>query len=744
MTTVSEARPTTTLDPGSYDVIGAEVHRKAMDEIAREMGITLERTSGSPVVTDAKDFSCTLLDENAEQLGFAGYVLFHVATSIGAVQAVLRNYELDDIKPGDAFVANDPHTSGAIHQGDMGFVMPYFYEDELVGWGYVNEHLLDVGGASVSGFAPEARDVFSEAMRFPGVRIVRDGRLQRDWQLYIASNVRVPVPVLNDMKSMIAALNTGHRRLVKVLDDYGLEKHREFCKINKVLTEQMIRNRIAQLPDGVYSAKSWVEYDGHGKAELYELGLDMTVDGDSMKFTFYGDPQVPSYVNGAWPAVVGQAYTTLQVMFIYDAPVNDGLWRPFTFDLGPAGTIVNSTPPAPVSQSHMETGMRVNRLVADVLSQAMALSPSPMLRTRVAGGPNNGAATMTMAGIQRESGWPTVIFPTSPTVGLGGAAQTVADGMDSYGVQCTPGVDQPSVETDEATGPLMVLWRRIEPSSSGAGEMRGGQGLSCALAIRGSDRMAGAAFNNTAEVPPAGAGGGLPGSATDYHIVRGSDLDDLLTKKIAPTVENIGGTIERVPSKMGALTMDEFDVFVVVGGGGPGLGDPLLREPAKLAKDIGDGYLIRDAVADIYGVVLADNGEVDEQATTDARRKIRAERIGGEPKREVDRGDEPEIGISIRLSDGHWNCAYCGEDLGEASGNFREACVDKTRVASELFAERKMFLRASTQDPVIVETDYYCPGCASTVQVDVNVQGADPHPAPRLTPEGLRLAQEQA
>jgi N-methylhydantoinase B len=656
----------------------------------------------------------------------------------------MRNYDLEDLAPGDAFVANDPHTSGAIHQGDMGLVMPYFYEGELVGWGYVNEHLLDVGGASVSGFAPEARDVFSEAMRFPGVRIVREGRLSRDWQLYISANVRVPVPVLNDIRSMIAALNTGHRRLVKVLDDYGLEKHREFCDINKVLTEQMIRNRIAQLPDGVYSSKSWVEYDGHGHADLYEVALEMTVDGDSMTLRFSGDPQVPAYVNGAWPAVVGQAYTTLQTMFIYDVPVNDGLWRPFTFDLGPAGTIVNSTPPAPVSQSHMETGMRVNRLVADVLSQAMALSPSPALRSRVAGGPNNGAATMTMAGIARESGAPTVIFPTSPTVGLGGAAQTTHDGMDTYGVQCTPGVDQPSVETDESTGPLMVLWRRIEPSSSGAGEMRGGQGLSSALAIRGSGQMAGAAFNNTAEVPPAGAGGGYPGSATDYHIVRGSKLDELIENKAVPTADNIGGEVERVPSKMGALTMDEFDVFVVIDGGGPGLGDPLLRDPQKVAQDVHDGYLLEDVVARVYGVVLDDDGAVDADATERARLAIRKERIGREPARQVDRGAEPEVGISIRLAGDRWQCAYCGEDLGGAADNFRSACVEHTEVAADVFKRRSMFLRESTKDPVVVETDWFCPGCASAVQVDVNIEGAEPHPAPRLTADGLRLAQNGA
>lgn len=72
---------TTTSRRADYDILRAEVHRKAMDEIAREMGITLVRTSGSPVVTEAKDLSCSLLDEHVEQIGFASYVGLHISTS---------------------------------------------------------------------------------------------------------------------------------------------------------------------------------------------------------------------------------------------------------------------------------------------------------------------------------------------------------------------------------------------------------------------------------------------------------------------------------------------------------------------------------------------------------------------------------------------------------------------------------------------------------------------------------------
>src|SRR4030088_1534442 len=189
----------------SYDVIRAEVLRKGLEAIANEMAVTLVRTSGSPVVTEGKDFSTCLLDDEGEQIGFVGYVPFHIAPSILGIEAVRRQYELSELRPGDGFLMNDPYTSGAIHQGDIGVAMPYFHKGDLVGWGHVDEHVLDVGGSAISGFAPEARDCFSEALRFPALRMIEDGVLDREWREFIRTNVRVPAPVLNDIKSMIAA-----------------------------------------------------------------------------------------------------------------------------------------------------------------------------------------------------------------------------------------------------------------------------------------------------------------------------------------------------------------------------------------------------------------------------------------------------------------------------------------------------------------------------------------------------------
>src|SRR3954447_19926795 len=232
-----------------YDVIAAEVHRKALQNLTDEMAITLVRTSGSPIVTESKDFSTCLMDTKPEHLGFSSYVLFHVGSSLIGTQVISELVADGDLRPGDGWVVNDPHTGGAMHQGDVSIIMPTFYGDAHLGWSFVNMHVMDTGGVGVSGYAPGARDVYQEGLRFPPVRIIRDGAIDPGWNDFIAANVRLPGPVLNDIRSMIAANNTASRKLEEIIDDFGLDRHRRYCAINNDLTETVLRERIAKMPD---------------------------------------------------------------------------------------------------------------------------------------------------------------------------------------------------------------------------------------------------------------------------------------------------------------------------------------------------------------------------------------------------------------------------------------------------------------------------------------------------------------
>ena len=54
--------------------------------------------------------------------------------------------------------------------------------------------------------------------------------------------------------------------------------------------------------------------------------------------------------------------------------------------------------------------------------------------------------------------------------------------------------------------------------------------------------------------------------------------------------------------------------------GGGGFGNPIERDPDRVAEDVRNGLVSSAAALRDYGVVLADDGTVDARATAEARR----------------------------------------------------------------------------------------------------------------------------
>ena len=700
-----------------YDVVAAEVHRKALENVTKEMAVSLVRTCGSAIVTEAKDFSTCLLDTKPEHISFMTHVIFHLASSLIGTQAIAEFTRNETIRPGDGWIVNDPHTAGAMHQGDVSIIMPTFYKNEHVGWSFADMHVTDIGGVGVSAFAPGARDVYQEGLRFPPVRIIRDGVMDSQWETFIAANVRASDEVLNDIRSMIAANNTASTKLVDVLDEFGLERHRQFSEINKDLSERLLRDRISRIPDGVYQALDWNEFDGHdGPDQLLELSLKLHVRGSELHFEYAGVPQIDAYINSTQGAMWGQTMSGLLTMLGYgDLPLNGGIWRPLSFDLGPRGTIVNSIPPAPVSNAHSEVGLRVSKMVKESLSQALSLSSDDDLRGRVAGQGQDGYPANATFGPNQHGGH-SVMFYTDNAVGEGGGAQTVGDGQDAYGCTCLTGCSMADVETHEASDPVLFLWRRIVPNSGGPGEHRGGQGLEQAYTLTGDGKASGPAFNACAEVPPRGFGGGFTASTGNFSVLRDTNVAQLLQEGHLPTRASVAGDAPRIASKITYLTLEKHDVWLATSGGGGGLGDPLLRDPERVREDVAAGYVTERHATAAYGVVL-DAGTVDFAATEKARNGIRLDRIGARPMASQQRASNG-IGTAVtRSSDGQWACGYCTASLG--TGNWRNQASVREGGVSDRYGELDMNVRLRLEEPDVLLREYFCPACAGALTVDV-------------------------
>jgi N-methylhydantoinase B len=307
--------------------------------------------------------------------------------------------------------------------------------------------------------------------------------------------------------------------------------------------------------------------------------------------------------------------------------------------------------------------------------------------------------------------------------GAGGGAQTVADGQDMYGWVATAGIRLPDVEVHEATDPVMFLWRRVAKNSGGPGHLRGGQGVDQAYLLVGSASFAGFANLACADFPPPGFGGGFPPSVSLHYPIRGTHLHEHVADG-APRpldVTALDGTKETVAKKVPHFVFSPGDVLWSNCGGGGGLGDPLLRSPALVARDVRDGYLTIEHARAAYGVVLRGDGDVDAGATKRCRRELRSSRIGGDPAREAVPPDLPGLSIAV-VGDGQgpaWTCAYCEAPIASVDEDWRHHAVRRELPIADAFAAYGMQVRRREAKPGVRLVQCYCPTCASCLSTDV-------------------------
>ncbi len=708
-----------------FDPLQTEIHRKALENIVNEMAVTLVRTSGSPIVTDSKDFSTCILDAKGEHLALSAYVLLHASTGWLNTLAVMNRLEREgkEVHPGDGWIVNDPYTAGSAHQGDVGIAMPSFYHDKHVGWAFANLHVLDIGGMGVSGIAPTALTVYDEALRFPAIKIICNGKIDDEWRVYIEENVRTPGPVLNDIRAMMAANKVAEMKLEAVIDRFGLERHQEYCERNKDLTEMVLRRRIEALPDGKYEAVQYLEYDARGRDDLIEIRCTLEVAGSDLNIFLTGDPQYVGPGNGTKGAVYGGVMTQILTMLGYgDLPYNAGMWRPLTIDLGEEGTVVNARRPAPVSTGHGETGNRVGKAVREALNQAASLSSDPVLRSRIAGLASEATANTFVYG-KDERGEPSLLAYLDTTQGTGGGAQTRTDGQDMYGTYSTSGGKMPDVELHEAADPVRFLWRRIAKNSGGPGQRRGGQGLDQAFVLLGSSRFEGFANRHVVDYPPPGFGGGFPPRSALQYPIRATQFEGRASDEAA-----LGGTRELIAKKVFPFALNPGDVMSFMCGGGGGLGDPLLRPAELVAQDVRDRYITLHHAKAAYGVILTPDGSVDIDATERCRAERRHERIDGQPERECVAPVLP--GLAVVLSEGDaercWTCGYCDSELAPADEDWRHAAIRHELPLATFLGELEMQVQARRLPPQVKVIRYYCAACAGCLTADMATDRSEP------------------
>src|SRR5207244_906566 len=150
----------------------------------------------------------------------------------------------------------------------------------------------------------------------------------------------------------------------------------------------------------------------------------------------------------------------------------------------------------------------------------------------------------------------------------------------------------------------------------GPGQFRGGVTASLAIVPHDTEVPMAQVVSGSGKAVSQNVGlaGGYPGNTQLDIAVRSSSVRDALAAGIIPaSVDEMGGTQEVLSCEEEGF-LGPRDVHVMYWQGGGGYGDPILRDPAKVAHDVAELHVSEASAGNIYGVVL-DGLMVDEQAT---------------------------------------------------------------------------------------------------------------------------------
>ena len=175
----------------TIDPILLSVFARAFKSITDEMSISLQQTTRSPILCEAKDFVTGLYDAEGNMLEQTENLPI-LSFSLAPVCKYIIEYFGDDIHPGDVIFHNDVFSLGN-QNNDVAVYKPIFLDGRLVGWSAAKGHQADIGGAVQGGYNPNATEVWQEALRIPPVKVFERGKLRKDvWDLIFA-NIRLDI-----------------------------------------------------------------------------------------------------------------------------------------------------------------------------------------------------------------------------------------------------------------------------------------------------------------------------------------------------------------------------------------------------------------------------------------------------------------------------------------------------------------------------------------------------------------------
>jgi len=531
--------------------------------LVEEQGQTLIRAAFSPIVRECGDISAGIFDAEGRMLaqavtGTPG----HINTMAEAVQHLRARFAVEDMRPGDIFMTNDPWLASG-HLNDFLLMMPVFFKGKVVGYTSCTSHLVDLGG---QGMGPEGSDVFDEGLLIPPCKLVDEGQVNVLLMDIVRANSREPIANEGDIYALIACCEAGAKRLVELMESYAIDSLTVLGNHIIETSRMGTLAAIADIPSGVY--RNELVFDGYDRP--LTLAATLTVAEDRLHLDFTGTSGLSSKgINVPLNYATAYAVFAMRCIIGPDIPNNAGSLAPFTVS-GPTDCILNAQRPAPVAMRHT-LGQMMPDLVFGCLHQAVPDKVPAEGASSMYDLPLRHTADAALAGGSE--------FAIELVHNGGTGARPHLDGLSATAYPS--GVFGSQVEMTEAAAPVTIWRRELLPDTGGPGQFRGGLGQRIEMTSALDEPFL--VFLSVERIKNAAAGraGGLPGSAGRIRVT---------------------GRNEDIPGKC-ELRVEPGERLIFDTPGGGGYGPPEKRDPEQTEEDLRSGVVSPEAAARDYGVM---------------------------------------------------------------------------------------------------------------------------------------------
>jgi len=584
------------IDPGTFSVIMG-----MYENIGREMMITLERSAWTSIINLCRDFSVGIADGDCNLVGVPDTALPCQAMTLQRIMKSTADFFEDEIYDGDVLMCNLAYL-GNTHMGEPLLASPVFHDGELMFWSMARGHLADMGTPAYVPTYPYAKDLYSEGLKIPPIKLFEKGKLRKDvLELYLG-NLRARSSSYGDLMAHVACTWRGKEQLISLLETYGSETVRKYTGALLDYTSRMVGADIRRMKPGVYYGEDWMDSNGYGTKNI-PVRVKLTVEDDMWTVDLSDCPaQMIGTLNASLHGVTESAVVgTLGFCVDPSIPKNEGFHRHINL-ICPEGTICSAT--SPFSTQHSTTG------AGEVVYRALLRAASGAVPDMAAAG-STLIQWSTYIGLdEREDAnklWSYANFNES---GGGGAAK----GVDGHPSMLEMGVAGAmtfmSTEMEEWLHPIVVQQQEVYMDAQGAGTWRGAPGVITRVKGHGSSEMDVFTACWGHENLSHGTVGGGPGVGGTIY-----------------TIDPEKPEIRHFYSGLGKFQLQKGWEYVVISSGGGGYGDPYERDKEAVAVDVRDEIVSPEAAKNSYGVVLDPiTFQIDDLATTEMRHALQTER----------------------------------------------------------------------------------------------------------------------